>query len=329
MLIGLLSLSFGACSSTNNDLKHAPESNRTRTELNHSWRYISADPANANAVYYDDSKWSTVRWLCTNVEGGCVDNKESNCVFANKHGVAWYRRHITLEAYDGKQKVFLEFDVLNSYVDVYINGVFLGKNKKLNSPLGFDLTPYINAKSENVIAVRVKCKDKVHNDSEPQHSIYDARSIYSAISPNVFLYSLDPLHITLPIYDNMKTHGVKVYANSVSAYQADVVVDVELYNEYLKAKVADFETHIYDEKGKLVSQTYSQQTIGGGKKLMMKHNLQIKDPHFWERNDPYLYTVLNIIRNGDEVLDTYTTHLGLDDNAIQSSASIQVGRSPQ
>ncbi len=55
---------------------------------------------------------------------------------------------------------------------------------------------------------------------------------HGGIYRNVFLHVMNPLHITLPLYDNLKTVGTYVYAENISEKNADVSVNAEVVNEF-------------------------------------------------------------------------------------------------
>ncbi len=48
---------------------------------------------------------------------------------------------------------------------------------------------------------------------------------------NVRLYVTDPLHISLPLYDFLKTTGPYAYATEISSQSAAVTVEVPVQNE--------------------------------------------------------------------------------------------------
>lgn len=72
------------------------------------------------------------------------------------HGSVCYRRSLVLssEECEGKE-VYLEFEGANTVAEVYINGRFVGKHSGGYSAFRFNLTDYICADKDNLIAVIV------------------------------------------------------------------------------------------------------------------------------------------------------------------------------
>ncbi|MBB1489807.1 glycoside hydrolase family 2 protein, partial [Oceanospirillum sp. D5] len=115
-------------------------------------------------------------------------------------------------------------------------------------PFGFDLTPHLKYDSENILAVKVNNDRGDHfRDNFPlvwNHEHW--HPTHGGIYRNVFLHVMDPLHITLPLYDNLETLGTYVYAGNISETNADVFVNAEVQNEYDEAKKVSFEAKIFN-----------------------------------------------------------------------------------
>ena len=75
-------------------------------------------------------------------------------------GWGWYRKHFSVNNdYSGK-KVFIEFEGVQKYCKVWINGKYLGDHKGGYGSFDFDLTQYIKKGGDNVIAVAVNNRQK-------------------------------------------------------------------------------------------------------------------------------------------------------------------------
>ena len=289
---------------------------RTVYNLNPDWKFIKDDVNNANKVSLDDSAWSTVSCPHTfndidtfdDLSHGHHDGEDNHW-----RGTVWYRKHFKLEPKDAGKKVFLEFEGVRQIADVYLNGKHLGQNQTGFIPFGFDITPYLSANGDNIIAVKVN-NDRGdhfrknfplvwhHEHWHPNHG---------GIYRNVFLHVTDPLHITLPIYDNLKTVGTYVYAENISKENADVTVTAEVQNEYPTAKDATLVAQILDAEGNVVATSQIAQNIKAGAKLVLETNTAVKNPKLWYTRYPYMYTVKTILKVAGEVVDDYTTPLGI------------------
>ena len=74
--------------------------------------------------------------------------------YKNRNEVGSYRRTFTIpQNWDGRE-VYLNFDGVDSFFYLYINGKYVGFSKNSRNLASFDVSPYL-VKGENVIAVEV------------------------------------------------------------------------------------------------------------------------------------------------------------------------------
>ena len=89
-------------------------------------------------------------------KGGVMRTPSKNWMtYKNRNEVGSYRRTFTIPAsWDGKE-IYVNFDGVDSFFYLYINGKYVGFSKNSRNLAQFDITPYLNKKGENVIAVEV------------------------------------------------------------------------------------------------------------------------------------------------------------------------------
>ena len=94
-------------------------------------------------VAYDDSGWEQIKVpACWQTEG------------YDYNGLAWYRTTFPAPSTgDSDQRVWLQFEGVDYFADVWLNGRYLGSHEGYFGHFGFDVTPYIQA--ENQLTVRV------------------------------------------------------------------------------------------------------------------------------------------------------------------------------
>ena len=315
LFFGLILTSFSIQSQ---NLKNSIEGNRTQYNFNPDWKFIKENPKNAQAVNFDDSSWSTVSCPHTFNDVDTFDDLSLGGHNGEKNqwrGTVWYRKHFKLPASDKGKKVFIEFEGVRQIADVYINGTFVGTNRTGFIAFGYDISQYIKYDgADNVIAVKVNNDRNSDNfrDNDPlvwNHEHW--HPTHGGIYRNVFLHTTDPLHVTLPLYDNMKTVGTYVYAENISEKSADVTVTAEVKNEYNTAKDIVCEARIIDAKGKIVSTSQSTKSLKAGEKYTFSSTAKVVNPQRWYTRKPYMYKVLTVLKVGKKVLDTYETPLGI------------------
>lgn len=122
---------------------------------------------------------------------------------------------------------------------------------------------------------------------------------------------MNPLHITLPLYDNLETVGTYVYAENISKQNADIIVKAEVQNEYHTEKNVVFEARIIDNDGEIVKTSTAENIIKTGEKFTFPTTSIIKNPNLWYTHHPYMYTVETILKIDGKSIDRYTTPLGI------------------
>ena len=70
-------------------------------------------------------------------------------------GWGYYRKNFTVESRLEGQRITVEFDGVQKYSKVYLNGEYLGDHKGGFNSFYFDLTPFIRFGEENTLAVAV------------------------------------------------------------------------------------------------------------------------------------------------------------------------------
>ncbi|WP_372772736.1 sugar-binding domain-containing protein [Mangrovibacterium sp.] len=297
-------------------ISEAPAGNRAKYNFNLDWKFTKSNQEKADAIAFDDADWNTISCPHTFNDEDTFDDYslghhdgESN----QWRGTVWYRKHFKLPETEKGKKVYIEFEGVRQIADVYINGEYLGKNQTGFIPFGYDLTPYLNFDGDNVIAVKVN-NDRGDDFRDNFPLVWNHEHwhpIHGGIYRNVFLHTMDPLHITLPLYDNLKTVGTYVYAENISKENADVYVEAEIFNEYDADKDISVEALIYDNQGNLVSTASSSTELKAGQKQIVTAKATVENPQLWYTRYPYMYKVLTVVKEGETVVDTYESPLGI------------------
>ncbi|WP_298551326.1 sugar-binding domain-containing protein [uncultured Algibacter sp.] len=308
-------LLINGCSFQNHE-KNLSKGNRFKYNFNLDWKFIKDNPDQAELKNYNDKSWATVSCPHTfndvdtfdDLSHGHHDGEDNQW-----RGTVWYRKNFKLPESEKGKKIFIEFESVRQIADVYINGKHIGQNQTGFIPFGFDLTSHINYGEENVIAVKVNNDRGDHfRDNFPlvwNHEHW--HPTHGGIYRNVFLHVMDPLHVTLPLYDNLKTVGTYAYADNITNDKATVIVKSEVHNEYQEQKSVVLETYIINKEGNIVQKGTNTQDIKANEKLTFETQLNIDNPQLWYTRNPYMYRVYTIVKQNDVVLDSYETPLGI------------------
>lgn len=75
--------------------------------------------------------------------------------YTDRNEVGSYRRTFTIPADWKDKEVYINFDGVDSFFYLYINGRYVGFSKNSRNLAQFNITPYLNAEGENLVAVEV------------------------------------------------------------------------------------------------------------------------------------------------------------------------------
>ena len=260
-----------------------PMSAREHLSFDKGWLFTLADSAGMWKADYADAHWRSLNlphdWA---IEGDFSPGNPSGASGgALPGGIGWYRKHFSLNPHEKYDRFTITFDGVYMNSTVYINGHQLGTRPYGYSTFEYDLTPYINRKGDNVIAV------KVDNSDQPNSRWYSGCGIYR--------------HVWLT--KTMKKAYIPQWGQYVSTTpQGDVRVKTDFAASGNRMKLSVRNT-IYDAAGKIVAKSKGDQ----------EQKLQVKNPHLWDIGKGYLYTVKSeLILNG-KVVDVATTTTGFRD----------------
>ena len=280
---------------------------RDKYNFNSEWLLYVGDIPEAKEVRFQDTDWKKV----TLPRPFNEDEAFRLSIEQLTDTVMWYRKHFRLPAGSKNKKVFVEFEGVRQGADFYINGEYIGLHENGAMAVGFDLTPYIKYGQENVMAVRIdnnwNYKERA-TDTKYQWSDRNFNANYGGIPKNVWLHVTDKVYQTLPLYSNLKTTGVYIYAEDIRVKSRKAVVhaESEIKNEYNRDKKVAYKVEVFDRDGKSIKSFEGTQTVvKPGETATLEASAEIDGLHFWSWGYGYLYTVKTSLwvdgRKADEV----------------------------
>ncbi len=252
--------------------------------------------------FFADSSWRTVNlphdWA---VELGFVDVNDN---VLNDHGykplgrqfpktsIGWYRKSFLISPSE-KGKIFsIKFDGVFRDCMVWLNGYFLGRNSSGYNEFSFDVTDYVKFRKRNILVVRV-------NATQSEGWFYEGAGIYR----HVWLMEYDPLHI--PLYGTYVT-------TDVSNKDAVINIQTQVSNKSSDIRNGKLYSVILDNTGKEVAFTETDfNKLGDYGTRTINQKINIRSPHLWSIDDPYLYKVVQVIKAGGKYIDRKETRIGI------------------
>jgi beta-galactosidase len=260
---------------------------RITQNFNQGWKFFLGDAPQAKDAAYNDATWRKLNlphdW---SIEGSFSEkNPTTFNGGALPAGIGWYRKTFTLPvSYKGKN-VFIDFDGVYRYSEVWINGHYLGLRPNGYISFRYDITPYIKTGAQkNVVVV------KADNSAQPNSRWYTGSGIYR----NVWLVATAKTYIP--------KWGVFVTTPKVSADAADISVNTTIKpsgNKKLNVQV-----QVFNAKGKVVVTQVKPVSNINDTSLLVAQTLTVNKPVLWSTSNPYLYkVVIKVLENGKVVDD--------------------------
>src|SRR5690242_4445264 len=133
----------------------ASTSTRRVYAFNHNWLFSEKNLTNATRPGFNDLTFQRVTIPHTNkmLPWHGFDDKEYEFV-------SIYRRHFRLPPELKGRRVFIDFGGVMTAATVWINGQKLGEYRGGYTPFSFELTPHLNRKGDNVLAVEVDSTER-------------------------------------------------------------------------------------------------------------------------------------------------------------------------
>lgn len=287
-------------------------SERKKYNFNSEWKLRIGDFPKAKDTKFDDSKWKQV----TLPHAFNEDEAFKLSIEQLTDTVVWYRKSFQIPELKSNQKVFVEFEGVRQRGDFYLNGHYLGRHENGVMAVGFDLTPHIK-EGENVIAVRTD-NDWMYREegtnSKFQWNDRNFNANYGGIPKNVFLYVTDNVYQTLPLYSNLKTTGVYVYAQDfdIQGRKATIHAESEVRNDSKATRQFSYQVTILDADGKLMITFQGDKvTLKAGETKTVKASAILHNLHFWSWGYGYLYTVKTALKDdNNQIFDEVSTRTG-------------------
>jgi len=277
---------------------------RVEKLFDENWKFYKGDIANGEREYFDDKDWRDVElphdWSIEDLPNQCDSvigpfSKSSvggTSTGYTTGGTSWYRKHFMLNGVNKKVSVY--FDGVYMNCDVWINGHYLGNHPYGYTGFSYDLTPYLNTPKDgkqNVIAVRVRNEGK-------NSRWYSGSGIYR----HVWLTITNPLHIP--------QWGVFITSSNVSQSAATVNIKTAIANELGIAPVI-LRTRLLDATGKTVAVIEKKVANSNKTNDNFYQSVQIKNPHLWSPDDPYLYKAVSEVWKTGKLTDVVVNTFGV------------------
>lgn len=274
---------------------------------------LLATNATARDTYNFNSDWKIGKSKKTITLPRAWNEDEAYKVYIHSmsDSVIWYRKNFVLPESAKGKKVFIEFEGARQAAQIIVNGKEVGMHENGVMAFGFDITPYIKTgtgkKNINLIEVRTdndwKYREKSSN-SMFQWNNNNFNSNYGGLPKNVWLHITDNVYQTLPLYSNLKTTGVYVYAKEydIQGHAATICVESQVKNDTDQPVKRSLKVNVEEMDGSTVCAFEGKEVmIPAFGTATLTAQGRAHGLHFWSWGYGYLYNVKTQIE-GDEVV---------------------------
>ena len=335
-------LAFWAFASAHATPYEPPANNRADFNFNHDWKFIKQNATGAVAAAYDDSAWEPVNlphtWNNDKFREWCATSNDPKQdplrPSGTYYGLAWYRKHFTIDPAHAGKKIILEFEGIGRVANFYVNGVWVGLHENGVAPYGLDISSNVVFGADNVISIQV------NNDENYKTVRYNGTGLpygqpfnpnFGGLNRDVTLHICDRLHQTFPLYRDLGTVGVYVFSTNLNTLtrSATVTIQSEVRNDYASARTVDCAAVIVDRGGEPVaSVSLGQQTLPAGSTATFSSGVALTNAHLWSPDYPYLYRVYTVLSTNGTPIDVACTPMGLRKFSFSKTAGLTVNGHP-
>jgi len=199
-------------------------------------------------------------------------------------GEGWYRKHFRLPDLPAGARAEILFDGVCAVSDVWLNGHLLGTHVHGYTPFSYDLTPYLSADGDNLIAVRVR------NIGETTR-FYSGSGLYRPVTLDLF-----------PEPSRIARWGVAAWTRRITTASGAVEVTTDISD---LAAGLSLRTRLRSASGKIAAEACSPAQSG------VRQVLHVRDPKLWAPGHPDLYTLESELLRGTRVVDRVTQPFGI------------------
>ena len=228
--------------------------------------------------------------------------------YRNRNEVGSYRRTFTVPADWKGQEIYLNFDGVDSFFYLYINGKYVGFSKNSRNLAEFNITPYLNKEGEeNTVAVEVyRHSDGSFLESQDMFRLPGIfRTVALTAKPQVQISDIKAIPDLDDTYTHAKLHITAQLQNLSKKAIKGYTIQYSLYANRL-----------YSDENTLLNGVTASAKLAG--KLNAKGEISLEATldaankvNLWSAEAPHRYTLVGELKDGKgRTVQTFSTFVG-------------------
>ena len=292
--------------------------------LNEGWTFaryglqadgtLREEPEGMYAAGWDDSSWRKLDVPHDfAIEGPFRMDLSGNTGRLPYQGIGWYRKSFVLDSTDADKRIYVDFDGVMAYAQVWLNGQYVGGWPYGYNSFRLDLTPYVRTGGENLLAVRT--------DTEKWESRwYPGAGIYR----NVWLVKTGQVQV--------KHWSARMRTACLTESTARLDLSLEVENHLDKDVEAVVKGEVYeldstDCFGRRVLRLPAQEVrLSARSAQAVKLEDELDDYKRWDIGSPNRYVVRLTVSVGGQVTDRYDVPFGIRETEFSRQGFFLNGR---
>lgn len=233
--------------------------------------------------------------------------------YKNRNEVGSYRRSFVVPSEWKGRQVYINFDGVDSFFYLWINGRYVGFSKNSRNLAAFNITKYL-VEGENIVAV------EVYRNSDA--SFIEAQDMFRlpGIFRTVSLTSTNPVELRdIRVVTDLDENYIDAVAN----------IEVDIRNlgkkkaKGYKVQAQLYKNELYSDDNTIVKGALVKSDVPlvlSGEKATAALSLPVNNPAKWSAEEPNRYTlVVSLLDKKGRVVETASTYMGFREVEIRDT----------
>ncbi len=284
--------------------------------LNGSWDFLWAESKEALPEGFSNQDFNTKNWGSIDVPGNWELQGYGTPIYVNqrypfeknppfvpeKNPTGVYKKKVKIAPNWNQKRIYLVVEAIKSASYFWINGNFIGYNQDSKTEVVFDITDFCEEEIEITIQL-FRWSDGSYLECQDFWRI-------SGIERSVYLEARNSIHFL----------DHKLEANLVNGHKDGVLnFQTSIRNTASSNTQGTIVLELSDSKGQLVSSAELPFTATGQSSIQLQSTMELPDAKPWSEEDPYLYSLSAILKQGDIQQDQIDAQIGFRNISIKGN----------